>query len=96
MKFYDLPVVPKESFRLIWDDNRSAYYVSEPRIGDTDVFTKEQMDEYGMQCAKAIHNQAMSACADVMRTLTEELATQSPSMRLVFNAIAGEFEKRLV
>ena len=35
--------LPEPAFRLTWDDSRAGYYVSKPNVGDTDVFTADQL-----------------------------------------------------
>ena len=44
-------MLPEPAFRLKWKDG--AYYVSKPSIGDTDVFTAEQMREYAKKAVEA-------------------------------------------
>lgn len=91
-KFYEIPPVPKEAFRLSWSDARAAYYVSEPRIGDTDVFTREQIEDHGFNVGKAVHNQAVQGFIDALNVLGEK----SPTLRLVFKAIADQLEEKKV
>ena len=51
-------MLPEPEFRLKWKDG--AYYVSKPSIGDTDVFTADQMREYA-ELVRADEREAMVA-----------------------------------
>lgn len=48
-----LPELPAPDFMLRWDSMRAAYYVSRPNIGNTDVYTADQMRAYGELCRAA-------------------------------------------
>lgn len=47
-----LPHLPAPDFMLRWDSQRAAYYVSRPNVGDTSVFTADQMRAYGELCRR--------------------------------------------
>ena len=42
----NLPPLPPPSFLLKWRGDEGRYLVSEPNIGNTDVYTAEQMEAY--------------------------------------------------
>lgn len=75
-----IPPLPNESFRLTWSDARAAYYVDKPRIGDTDVYTKEQVEDYGIKCG----NEAIEDAAAILF----DLADKNPAMKIVWLGIA--------
>ena len=43
-----LPLLPLPDFQLVWI-GRALYKVTKPNIGDTDVYTAEQMQAYARQ-----------------------------------------------
>ena len=53
----ELPPLPAPDFRLKWVGG-SEYKVTKPNIGDTDVFTADQMREYGRACESAAYERA--------------------------------------
>ena len=42
----NLPPLPECAFELRWDAERTGYFVSKPSIGDTNVYTADQMQAY--------------------------------------------------
>ncbi len=46
-----MPPLPEPSFQLVWLTGRAVYKVTKPNIGDTDVFTSDQMHAYAQQYA---------------------------------------------
>ena len=57
-------MLPEPAFRLKWKDG--AYYVSKPSIGDTDVFTADQMREYAKKAVEAEREACAKVCIDLM------------------------------
>ena len=61
----DLPSVgtalPEPSFRLVWLSDRAVYKVTKPNIGNTDVYTAEQMHAYASSAVEAALRDAPQA-----------------------------------
>lgn len=49
----ELPPLPEPQFQLKWLPNSSTYHVTKPNVGNTDVFTADQMRDYARQAVAA-------------------------------------------
>ena len=57
----ELPPLPTPEFLLKWVDG-SEYRVTRPNVGDTDVFTADQMREYARAVERAAYERAAHEC----------------------------------
>jgi hypothetical protein len=73
-----LPPLPDPSFELVWLQDRGLYKVTKPNIGDTYVYTADQMQAYAIAAIEAYKQQAKQEpvgrvvwAADVPNTFKE-------------------------
>jgi hypothetical protein len=58
-----LPPLPDPSFELVWLQDRGLYKVTKPNIGDTYVYTADQMQAYAIAAIEAYKQQQGEAVA---------------------------------
>lgn len=90
MNEYQFPAIPEEAFRLTWNQSMAAYTVNKPNIDTTDVFLREQLEDYGFECARVCTNHLLKSAAEIMRLVGKETKQES-----LFELMAKGFEDRL-
>lgn len=84
----ELPPLPTPEFLLKWVDG-SEYRVTRPNVGDTDVFTADQMREY----ACAVEQAAYERAAAHVRTLKRDWWRLRAAPEIVVEECAVAIEK---
>lgn len=60
-----MPALPEPSFQLVWLGDRAVYKVTKPNIGNTDVYTADQLRAYAQQYAEQRVAEEREACAEL-------------------------------
>jgi hypothetical protein len=75
--------LPEPAFRLTWNEGQAQYRVSKPRIGDTDVFTAEQVRAI---VARDRAQRGVAVCWQVRRTDGSPLAVWEVCTKELYEA----------
>lgn len=68
----NLPPLPEPAFNLRWIGKEARYTVSKPNIGDTEVFTREQL-EAAQRAAVELDRAALDTPGDAVYETADEL-----------------------